>query len=68
MPRRYVVRAVRRAVEDDWAWTETIMPERDISVYETDRAPQPTGLLDSRGNDLLAVNEPNPIGFLAKID
>lgn len=34
-----------------------------ITVYEPDHEPRYTGLLDSNGNELVAVEEKRPIGF-----
>ena len=36
----------------------------DISVFEPDKSPQKTGLVDRRGNELFAIEERAPIGFV----
>lgn len=33
-------------------------------VYEADPAPRPTGVLDRSGNELYAINEREPVGFV----
>lgn len=39
-----------------------------ITVVTETVEPQPTGLFNKNGDELVAVNEPNPIGFFAKIE
>ncbi len=58
--RRYCTKP--RANRDDWDANGTDFLAR--TVYELDPKPIPTGLLDARGNELYAVEEMAPIGFV----
>lgn len=62
MTQRYVPlarapRAWQSEGGDYWAERPT------IAVWETERAPVDTGLLDASGTRLYRVNDPEPIGF-----
>lgn len=62
MMRRYVtMRRPRLAAMDNDPDAEDYLSR---TVYEPDDAPQPTGLLDAQGNELYAINEMDPIGFI----
>lgn len=56
--RRYTV----RPRSHDWWDDEPMLPH--LTVYEPDDRPRPTGLLDHHGNELMAVDEREPIGFM----
>lgn len=56
--RRYVV---RRAEYDPAGWSP-LLPH--LVVYEPDDAPRSIGLFDHHGNELMAVDEREPIGFV----
>lgn len=45
-----------------WEAGGDLPPGSTITIHED--APQPTGLLDVRGNELFAVNDLDPIGFV----
>lgn len=61
--RRYVT-----AWEPDGEWVYSEVERPSLTVFDQERSPQRTGLLDKYGNELLAVTDPNPIGFLAEIE
>ena len=60
MRRRYIVKP-RMASLDDGLDAENYLAR---TVFEPDPAPVRTGLLDARGNELFAVVEIGPIGFV----
>lgn len=54
---------------NDGQWNEDWREERrSADVIEPDREPQFTGLYDQHGNPLMSIEEPNPIGFFARIE
>jgi hypothetical protein len=62
--RRYVVRP-RADSEADETWLNYGPGDREtIDVFERERAPRDTGLLDARGERLVAIEDANPIGFV----
>jgi hypothetical protein len=61
MKRRYVTLS-RPRMDEDEIWNTEI--ERNLTVYERERQPQETGLLDKHGTRLYAINDPEPIGFI----
>ena len=62
--RRYVTRKPRAqwCEEDIEIWPHE---QVSVTVFEDERSPAPTGILDKRGNELMAVEDPNPCGFVA---
>jgi hypothetical protein len=63
MTRRYVV-----GWQPSGEWTEDkAYGSTTMEVVETLREPTWTGLLDARGNRLMAVDERPPVGFLRSI-
>ncbi len=63
MTRRYVTAWWPRG-----EWADEPLREMGLTVTEPDRQPVRTGLFDKQGNELVAIDIPNPIGFLAKIE
>lgn len=37
-----------------------------MTVFEGEKTPRKTGLLDSSGNELVAITETKPIGFITR--
>lgn len=60
MTRRYIV----RPRGDDWWEDRPMSPGASITVYEPEHKPRKTGLFDHLGNDLYAVDDAEPIGFV----
>jgi len=58
--RRYITRP--KGWEGDWSNYPGPAP-LTITVWERENGPQKTGLLDSLGEPLYAIDEPEPIGF-----
>lgn len=58
MTRTYVTHPVVNW--DDW-WADE---PRTMTVVEEDNPPRRTGLLNARGQDLFAVEEREPVGFV----
>lgn len=58
MRRRYAVRQARAC----WWDEEPFRP--NLTVYEPDDRPQPVGLVDHLGNEIVAVLDRDPIGFV----
>lgn len=64
MPKRYVTIARRPRMDDDWQPYTDATDYLARTVHEPDTSPQPTGLLDAQGNELFAICEFEPIGFV----
>jgi hypothetical protein len=45
-------------------WTGEPQGSATMDVFERDRSPRPTGLVDAKGRELFAVDERGPVGFL----
>lgn len=58
MSRRYTIRPAASDYWDDVPMLPT------LTVYEPDDRPRPTVLVDHHGNDLVAIEEREPIGFV----
>lgn len=65
MARRYVTRPVLVAYDD---WDAVAVDFLARTVHEQDRSPRPTGLLDAHGDEIFAVDEAEPIGFIRHKD
>ena len=50
-------------VEDPKEWTRSEISPKTMAVFEEERCHRNTGILDVRGNPIVAVDEPNDIGF-----
>lgn len=63
--RRYVTKRPRMNIEwaEDWEYAGNHTMETNVTVFEKDNHPIPTGLLDANGVELYAVDERDPIGF-----
>ncbi len=59
---RYVTKPKAIWVEDD-LYEQAPAYAEQITVFETDATPQPTGIYDADGNELFKVNDREPIGF-----
>lgn len=61
--RRYVTATRQpRSDEDDWWYDPTA--GATITVHEPDTRAHPIGLIDKHGNPIMAVIEPDPIGYV----
>lgn len=45
-------------------WDDELLNLPNLTVFEPAPEPEKTGLFDSQGNELVAVDERDPIGFL----
>lgn len=65
MTRRYIVRPrgwLDPSISDNGM--DAPAPSPTVTVWERERGPQRTGLLDQFGNDLFAVDDMEPVGFV----
>ena len=63
MRRHYVI-----AWEPYGEWAIEHVRRDGITVFEPEHEPLRTGLLDKNGVEIMRVDIPNPIGFLAEIE
>lgn len=59
--KRYVIKP--KDWEGEW-YNEPGPQPLTITVWEKERGPQKTGLLDKQGNELFSVNDGEPVGFV----
>lgn len=45
-------------------WTSEPQGSATMEVFEQDRSPRQTGLLDKHGHEIFAVDDRQPVGFL----
>lgn len=57
-----VYRSVRRPKSED-DWYPDPGPNTSITVHESDGSGKDTGVLDHRGNPIMAFNVVGPVGF-----
>ncbi len=62
MARRYMTKP-RPRLDSDWYEADAVQ-SLARTVHEADNSPYPTGLFDASGNELYAVDEMEPIGFV----
>ena len=63
--KRYFTLQRRPSSWDDYHAGSSNTPP-NLTVYDRERVPRETGLLDSNGHKIMTDDAPEPIGFLAK--
>lgn len=54
-------RYTTRSSDFPW-WSPPFLPH--LTVFEPEPEPRPTGLVDHHGNEIVAIEERDPIGFV----
>ena len=67
MNRKYFRRTKSYEDNEDPCYFEAPLMS-NISIFENDNAPIPTGILDKHGYELFAVEEKLTIGFLQRVE
>ena len=63
MVRHYVTISRRSRSSDDW-YEADAADSLARTVHEQESTPQPTGIRDANGNELFAIDEREPVGFV----